>query len=651
MVFVGCATAPSNLPKKYQDRARTTGKLKTATPEDHAAFAAVRTLYQKGAHEAAILKINAFIKKRPDSSMVGQMYNLGGLIYLSRKEYATAQTAFERALRFSPEPVFDHYVQYNLATVHFEAKKFKEARTLLLAVQPTVLSPPNQLKYYFLRGAVQRKLEQYPEATRSILEAARLGSDRKVFEPELEAALSQIKDVAALDSVVRDFPDSLLGDLLLFRLATLTRMAGDKAGADPLFRQLLAKYPQSPKYNEAITELRALQNESIVDSQSIGVLLPMTGKFAKFGLQSLWGIELAFRIFNADEPESRVTLHIEDSGETPEQAIAALERLYYEHHVIAAIGPMTSKGIDLVVKKAEELSLPLLYLSQSPGPPSSFAFPMAVTADTQVTSLLNWAVDQKRYKRFAVLYPDDKLGREFANLFWDRVEQRGGEIVGFEGYSPGETDFRLPVQRISGLAYPEARGRELTALEKYREEHDIKKKTRRNEQYFKLEPIVDFDAVFIPDEGRVISQILPTFAYHEIENVQFLGNSTWNTQSLLARSRTYVEDAVFVDGYNAQSKSRETQDFRARFEKTFGETPNGVHALAFDAASLIEAALFRSGGSPSRSDLRDLLHQIQNFSGVTGRLSFSDNGIIRELKQLTVEKGQVTEILRVVPPS
>jgi tetratricopeptide (TPR) repeat protein len=131
--------------------------LQPATPEEQQAYVAVRTLYQKKAHEAAILKINAFIKKHPQSSLVGHMYNLGGLIYLSRKELANAQTAFERALRFSPEPVFDHYVQYNLATVHFEGKRYKEARTLLLAIQPSVLSAQNRLKYHFLCGAVHHK--------------------------------------------------------------------------------------------------------------------------------------------------------------------------------------------------------------------------------------------------------------------------------------------------------------------------------------------------------------------------------------------------------------------------------------------------------------------------------------------------------------
>ena len=47
-------------------------------------------------------------------------------------------------------------------------------------------------------------------------------------------------------------------------------------------------------------------------------------------------------------------------GETPEEALEALENLYYRHQVVAVIGPLLSRGIDKVTMRAQELGLPLL---------------------------------------------------------------------------------------------------------------------------------------------------------------------------------------------------------------------------------------------------------------------------------------------------
>src|SRR5690606_22300570 len=108
-------------------------------------------------------------------------------------------------------------------------------------------------------------------------------------------------------------------------------------------------------YAEAQDLLRTVEGTAAVDGLTVGVLLPVSGRFAKFGAESLQAIQLAFRIFNTDEPDTKVTLAIEDSGDTPEQAVSALNKLFFKHKVIAVVGPLLSKGIDQVTQRAEEL--------------------------------------------------------------------------------------------------------------------------------------------------------------------------------------------------------------------------------------------------------------------------------------------------------
>src|SRR5262249_41889348 len=153
------------------------------------------------------------------------------------------------------------------------------------------------------------------------------------------------------------------------------------------------------------------------------------------------------------------------------------------------------------------------------------------------------AVQQLGIHKFAMIYPRDKVGEEISQYFWDEVEGMGAQVVGAETYAPGETDFRQAVDKLSGLYYSEARQRELDELAKKREQDKIKKRTRKTEAYFNLRPITDYEAVFIPDEPKVAGQIIPTFAYRDVDHVKFLGTSAWNSPEFPSRVQAYAEHA------------------------------------------------------------------------------------------------------------
>src|SRR5262249_13814852 len=154
------------------------------------------------------------------------------------------------------------------------------------------------------------------------------------------------------------------------------------------------------------------------------------GKFAAFGNRSLNAIELAFRIFSHGEPDSRVTLVVEDSGEDAETAVRALDRLVYKHHVVAVIGPLLSKGIDQVTLRAQELGVPLVSLARYTGVPNDYVFQAGLTLKMQAYEIARAAIERFGMKRFAMLFPNDKVGQEISQHFWDAVESMGGEVVG-----------------------------------------------------------------------------------------------------------------------------------------------------------------------------------------------------------------------------
>jgi ABC-type branched-subunit amino acid transport system substrate-binding protein len=198
------------------------------------------------------------------------------------------------------------------------------------------------------------------------------------------------------------------------------------------------------------------------------------------------------------------------------------------------------------------------------------------------------------------------------------------------------------VQKLVGTYYLEARQRELDELAKQRAELKITKRNRKTAKYFDLPPIVDFDAVFIPDEPKVVGQILPTFAYLDVDQMQFLGISTWHSKELVTRAQAFAEGALFVDGFHAASESREVRTFVERYRSTFGQEPGAIEALAYDAARMIEKIVTEDRPS-SRSELVERLRAVKRFPGVTGTIDYRDGRLSRGLTVFTVQKGEMVE--------
>ncbi|MEK6704693.1 MAG: penicillin-binding protein activator [Bdellovibrionota bacterium] len=406
--------------------------------------------------------------------------------------------------------------------------------------------------------------------------------------------------------------------------------------------------PQSPppsNYNIDIS----------VNKNIVGVLLPTKGKFAKFGNRVILGIQMALRVFNLSEPASQITLVIEDSGEEPEHAIAALNKLVLKYHALAVIGPLLSKGIEQVRERAQELGVPMISLAKYMGKPmgpkvssSEYFIDAGLSLKTQIEELAKYAVHKLGLRKFAILTPGDKTGAEARSHFWNTIEAEGGVIVGVDSYSTTETDFRQSVDKLSGLYYLEARQRELDDLAKERETNKIRKRTRKTEQFFNLKPVVDYEAVFIADSAKTSGQILPTFAYRDVEGIKFLGTSLWNSPDLPSRAQNSAEQAIFVDFLTPDTASTSSNNFNVKFKDTFGQEPFFLEAIAYDASRILESAMTNGGFDEitigSRKDLLEKLKTVRNFSGLNGQVSYHNGTFHRNLRVLTVQNGQIITV-------
>ncbi|MCC7442940.1 MAG: penicillin-binding protein activator [Bdellovibrionales bacterium] len=657
MLLSGCggASRPDAFSEKDSKAENWSETMAPKQGKEAESYRAILKLYSDREFEQALGQLQRYEKRYPKSAYLSQIHNLQGLIQLQRKRPLPATQQFKLAIEQTQNPKFIQFLRYNLAVAQYEAKLTDNALESLRLIESDDLDLSTRLKFLYLWARLDQRLGVPHDSVDKIMKASyilrafgdeysTLNDTRKLLEAHLETSVNEVTDFAKLEQSYREHPDSPLTDALLFFTGRKAYKVGFAGVADAMVRMLTQRFPQSPYYAEGMDIMRTIQSQTKVDSRKVGVLLPLSGRFGKFAEHSLDAIELAFGMYGDQAPNPAVEIVVEDTGPQGEFSVRALEKLYFDHNVVDVIGPMLSKNIQEVTQRAQELGLPMLSLAPKTGVSGNFAFQLAVSAANQAQEIARYAVEKEGLKRFVIAYPSDPFGREYSDAFWNAVEEAGGKVVGVENYDPKETDFRSTVDKLTGLHYQDARSLELKFLQDLRDQFSITKRYWKTEPFFRLKPIIDFDAVFIPDSAKNVSQMLPTFAYRDVEGVRYLGIPTWNSPRIVRRSDNYANGAVFVDVFNPRVTAREVQDFVERFSDTFGFRPTSIEALAFDAGSLLRRVLSVAGTEISRTEVRDMLQAVRSFPGATGKITYQDGSYMRNLKLFKIEGSKVAEV-------
>jgi ABC-type branched-subunit amino acid transport system substrate-binding protein len=188
----------------------------------------------------------------------------------------------------------------------------------------------------------------------------------------------------------------------------------------------------------------------------------------------------------------------------------------------------------------------------------------------------------------------------------------------------------------------------------------------------KLEPVVDFDAIFIPDFAKNVRLIAPALAVEDVVTqtcmpeevakirkttgrpdlvpVQLLGANGWNDPSLFDMTPggpgRHVRCAILVDGFFAGSARPDTKRFVEAFEKKYpGQAPTILEASAHDAARMARQVM--ETRVQTREALRDGLARLHGFKGATGDITVGpERTPDKELFFLTVDQNGLREMTR-----
>jgi branched-chain amino acid transport system substrate-binding protein len=339
------------------------------------------------------------------------------------------------------------------------------------------------------------------------------------------------------------------------------------------------------------------------DSIRIGVNAPLTGDIPKVGEGTKFAAQMWLEDVNAaggievGGTKYKVELIIEDNESKAESAVKANTKLITEEDVLAIVGPQSSKQAIPAGGKANELGTPMISpWSTNPDTTKDrpFVFRGCFLDPFQGPVVANFMKDEFGFKKAAVLYDvasDYPKGlAEFFKEAWEKVNGPGS-VVAFESFTTKDTDFSSQLTKINNSGA---------------------------------------EVLFTPQYYNEVALIVQQ-AHQLGWDKPIVGSDSWGSAETVKLCGKDCYGLFFSTHYAAAGAKGATKAFIDRYNKKHGYVPDDVGALTWDAMRLVQAAIEGAGEltgdiEKDRKSVRDALAKIKNFEGITGKMTFTEDG-------------------------
>ncbi|QDE88104.1 amino acid-binding protein [Myxococcus xanthus] len=619
------------------------------------------------------------VRKAYPATTAGQdaLYQAGVLFFESR-DFVNARKSFNELLFENPLHSRADDAKHKLAVSAMEVGAYRDAyQTLSSLAERASGAERTQLLNEAARAAAGAGL--YGQALQMAVDEAGQAQGAQAQAAAVAKVEALVEGRAAFVDIARVAeglsPSNPAWPVITFKLARVYYHLRDWTRLEETLNRFLAQAPGHAFAPQARELLARATRRVEARPRTVGVLLPMTGRYQPIGEAVLRGIQLGLE-------GSGVELVVKDTQGDVNKTGQAMEQLAFDDGAIAVLGPLLADDSKRAALVAEELQVPLLTMSRQDGITElgSYVFRNMLTNAAQAEAIADYAMNVKGYKRFALLYPNIPYGVELADAFWDQVVARGGGVRGAERYSHDQTTFTTEAKKLVGRYYLDDRGDYIEGVRDVQGENLDAFRRRKAMEKVKsgVEPIIDFDAIFMPDDWRRVSLVAPALAVEdivtnacdprdlerirkttgkkELKTVTLFGANQWSSPKgrsglpeLVERGGKFVTCSVFVDGFFVDSQRPATRRFVEQYREAYraetGRDPGLLEAIGYDSGRMLRQLMEQKDAPRTRAQMRDAMANLKDFDGATGRTSFNaKREAVKQLFLLSIDNKGVTEI-------
>ncbi|MBI5575470.1 MAG: ABC transporter substrate-binding protein [Deltaproteobacteria bacterium] len=351
----------------------------------------------------------------------------------------------------------------------------------------------------------------------------------------------------------------------------------------------------------------------------IGLITPLTGDVKTYGesVRNAFGIAVDEANRAGGVAGMKIVPIVEDDRNDPTEAANAATKLIKQDRVRAIVGSVTSKATIPVSDIAQGSKIPAITPSATnpkvtvaDGKRKDFMFRACFIDPFQGRVMAKFARESLFKEKAAVLYDaSNDYSRGIAEYFGDAFRSMGGKVVSYESYGKDDVDFSALLTKVKA-ASP--------------------------------------DVIFLPDYYNKVGLIAKQAREKGIQT-SLIGPDGWDSPDLVKIAGNAVEGGYFSNHYSPEDTRPEVVDWVKKYKEKFGQTPDALGTLAYDATNLLLEAI-RKANSDDPARIRQALASIKGYKGVTGEAGMDDNGnAVKSAVILQIVNGR-QKYLKVVNP-
>ena len=192
----------------------------------------------------------------------------------------------------------------------------------------------------------------------------------------------------------------------------------------------------------------------------VGVSVGISGQYAALGQNQVRGHQLCVKDANAAGGVlgRKIELSVEDDKSQPKDALRIYEKFLTQDKVDAVLGPYSSPITEAVADLTERHKMPMIATGAATTSifrkGRKYIFMLLSPAEVYLEGFVDLAA-KRGMKSIAVIYEDTLFPKAIAQGTADMARKRGLQVLLFEPYGKGNTDFKAILAKVKA-ANPDA---------------------------------------------------------------------------------------------------------------------------------------------------------------------------------------------------
>ncbi|MBL1142903.1 MAG: ABC transporter substrate-binding protein [Proteobacteria bacterium] len=564
-------------------------------PEENA-----RILMQTGDYSAAAVEYLTLAKNDKKNAAIYRLK--AAAAYVEAGQYAEADRIISETAVSDKDSIQKLRMRILSARLQLEFGKPGNALNMLAEIDQTQIPSSLQISYYDILARAYLAHGDYLKALSERLKLSKLLSSPteidqnhrslwNIFETIPQDELEELRLVA---------PEELTS---WFELASISKgYRYEPAKLKNAIDGWIQRYPGHPAYASIAPQLISRSSEFVQRPASIGLLLPLSGKYQKSSTAIRDGFLAAWYLDNQQKSEVKIydanSLNI---NEIYQQAVA--------DGVEYIVGPLEKEAVDQLANYGD-LPVQVLALNRQDNVSEEVIdnnlIQFALSPEDEAAQVAEAAMSDG-HRLALVITPNIPWGDRIADAFKKRWLELGGGILEQGHFVSSAKDFGSPVKELLNIDSSDQRGKEL------RSKLNIKIHTvdRRRE---------DADFIFtaaVPGDAR---QLFPQFRFHRAGDLPVYSTSHIFTGIVDSAKDTDLNGVMFIDMPWILDTTRQLSLIQDALNRNWAQEKSQyrrLYALGIDAYRLIpEIGLLRA-------------EKNRYLNGETGDLTISSNNIVK----------------------